>query len=59
MSKADRRKASRASTRSARADRNGVPNTLATIPLTDPHALPADPSLGELVKDQDLSRYIL
>ncbi|MDQ2626391.1 phage holin family protein [Mycolicibacter senuensis] len=51
MSKADRRKASRASNRSARADRNGVPNTLATIPLTDPHALPADPSLGELVKD--------
>lgn len=44
MSKADRRK-------SARAHRNGVPNTLATIPLVDPHALPADPSLGDLVKD--------
>ncbi|MFL0178797.1 MULTISPECIES: phage holin family protein [unclassified Mycobacterium] len=48
MSKGDRRNASRAA---ARADRNGVPNTLATIPLADPHALPADPSLGELVKD--------
>ena len=44
MSKADRRNAKRA-------DRNGVPNTVATIPLADPHALPADPSLGELVKD--------
>lgn len=42
MSKADRRN---------KADRNGVPNTLATIPLTDPHALPGDPSLGDLVKD--------
>jgi hypothetical protein len=51
VSKADRRNAKRASNRSARADRNGVPNTLATIPLTDPHALPADPSLGDLVKD--------
>ncbi|CAJ1510213.1 phage holin family protein [[Mycobacterium] holstebronense] len=48
MSKADRRNALRAA---AKADRNGVPNTLATIPLADPHALPADPSLGELVKD--------
>lgn len=48
MSKADRRNAKRAA---AKADRNGVPNTLATIPLTDPHALPADPSLGDLVKD--------
>lgn len=51
MSKADRRNAPRASTRPGKADRNGVPNTLATIPLADPHALPADPSLGELVKD--------
>lgn len=51
MSKADRRTAVRASNRSGKADRNGVPNTLATIPLADPHALPADPSLGELVKD--------
>lgn len=51
MSKADRRSAKRASNRLAKADRNGVPNTLATIPLADPHALPADPSLGDLVKD--------
>ncbi|WP_046314773.1 phage holin family protein [Mycobacterium sp. UM_Kg1] len=51
MSKADRRNASRASNRSARTDRNGVPTGLATIPLADPHALPADPSLGDLVKD--------
>lgn len=35
----------------ARTDRNGVPNTVAAIPLSDPHALPADPSLGDLVKD--------
>jgi uncharacterized membrane protein YqjE len=48
VSKADRRNAKRAA---GKADRNGVPNTLATIPLTDPHALPADPSLGDLVKD--------
>lgn len=48
MSKADRRNAKRTATN---AGRNGVPNTLATIPLVDPHALPADPSLGELVKD--------
>lgn len=46
MSKADRRNARRAYT-----DRNGVPTTLTAIPLTDPHALPADPSLGDLVKD--------
>ena len=48
MSKADRRNALSAATK---ADRNGVPNTLTTIPLADPHALPADPSLGDLVKD--------
>ncbi|MGV0624989.1 phage holin family protein [Mycolicibacter minnesotensis] len=48
MSKADRRNALRAA---AKTDRNGVPNTLATIPLTDPHALPGDPSVGDLVKD--------
>jgi uncharacterized membrane protein YqjE len=29
----------------------GVPNTITSIPLADPHALPADPSLGALVKD--------
>jgi len=34
------------------ADRNdGVPRTLTTIPLTDPHARPVDPSIGALVKD--------
>jgi uncharacterized membrane protein YqjE len=31
--------------------KNGVPNTITSIPLTDPHALPANPSIGELVKD--------
>ena len=31
--------------------KNGVPNTITSIPLADPHALPADPSIGELVKD--------
>ncbi len=31
--------------------RNGVPNTITSIPLTDPHALPADPSIGDLVKE--------
>lgn len=30
---------------------NGVPATVASIPLVDPHALPADPSIGDLVKD--------
>jgi uncharacterized membrane protein YqjE len=30
---------------------DGVPNTLTSIPLTDPHALSAEPSIGELVKD--------
>ena len=48
MSNADRRNGRGAT---AKARRAGVPETLATIPLTDPHALPADPSLGELVKD--------
>lgn len=48
MSKADRKNALRAAVKT---DRNGVPDTLATIPLADPHALPADPSLGDLVKD--------
>lgn len=47
MSNADRRNAKSA----AKARRNGVPDTLTTIPLADPHALPADPSLGDLVKD--------
>lgn len=31
--------------------RNGVPNTITSIPLTDPHALPPNPSIGELVKE--------
>ncbi|OBI05836.1 hypothetical protein A5715_21160 [Mycolicibacter heraklionensis] len=48
MSKADRKNALRAAVKT---DRNGVPDTLAAIPLADPHALPADPSLGDLVKD--------
>jgi len=33
------------------ASRNGVPNTITSIPLTDPHALPANPSIGDLVKE--------
>lgn len=44
MSKADRG-------HTRKADRKGVPNTLTSIPLSDPHALSPDPSLGELVKD--------
>ena len=31
--------------------KNGVPTTITSIPLADPHALPADPSIGDLVKD--------
>lgn len=31
--------------------RNGVPNTITSIPLTDPHVLPPNPSIGELVKE--------
>ena len=31
--------------------RDGVPTTITSIPLTDPHALPADPSIGDLVKE--------
>jgi uncharacterized membrane protein YqjE len=30
---------------------NGVPNTLTTIPLTDPHARSGEPSIGDLIKD--------
>ena len=30
---------------------NGVPSTLTTIPLADPHAKPADPSIGDLIRD--------
>jgi hypothetical protein len=31
--------------------KNGVPSTLTTIPLTDPHAGPGEPSIGDLIKD--------
>ncbi len=31
--------------------KNGVPTTVASIPLVDPHAPKADPSVGDLVKD--------
>ncbi|WP_457149049.1 phage holin family protein [Mycobacterium sp. URHB0021] len=31
--------------------RNGVPTTVTSIPLVDPHAAKADPSIGDLVKD--------
>ena len=46
MSKGDRKNSAGKSDR-----QDGVPSTLTSIPLTDPHALPAEPSLGELVKD--------
>jgi MFS family permease len=31
--------------------KNGVPNTLTTIPLADPHTGPAESSIGDLIKD--------
>ena len=31
--------------------KNGVPSTVTSIPLVDPHAGPAEPSIGDLVKD--------
>lgn len=31
--------------------KTGVPATVTSIPLVDPHVLSADPSIGELVKD--------
>lgn len=31
--------------------KNGVPSTLTTIPLADPHARSAEPSIGDLIKD--------
>jgi cytochrome c biogenesis protein CcdA len=31
--------------------KDGVPSTLTTIPLTDPHARATEPSIGELVKE--------
>ena len=42
VSKPDRKNAART---------DGVPSTLTTIPLADPHATPFEPSIGELVKD--------
>jgi hypothetical protein len=42
VSKPDRKNADR---------KDGIPHTLTTIPLTDPHALSVEPSIGELVKD--------
>ncbi len=38
-------------TLSNRDRKNGVPGTVTSIPLADPHAMPDDPSIGELVKD--------
>ncbi|BDB45426.1 MULTISPECIES: phage holin family protein [Mycobacterium] len=32
-------------------DKNGVPNTLTTIPLADPHARAGEPTVGDLIKD--------
>lgn len=31
--------------------KTGVPASVTSIPLVDPHAMPADPSIGELVRD--------
>jgi uncharacterized membrane protein YqjE len=31
--------------------KNGVPTTVTSIPLVDPHERPANPSIGDLVKD--------
>ncbi len=45
MSKGDRKNSA------GNGDQAGVPSTLTSIPLADPHALPAEPSLGDLVKD--------
>ena len=42
MSKSDRTNGER---------KDGVPSTLTTIPLTDPHARAAEPSIGDLVKE--------
>ena len=36
---------------SNRDHKNGVPSTAASIPLVDPHAMPPNPSIGELVRD--------
>ena len=36
---------------SKRDRKNGVPETVTSIPLVDPHALPDNPSIGDLVRD--------
>ena len=36
---------------SIRDRKTGVPGSATSIPLVDPHVLPPDPSIGELVKD--------
>lgn len=36
---------------SKRSHKNGVPNSVTSIPLVDPHAVPANASIGELVRD--------
>ena len=36
---------------SKRDRKNGVPTTATSIPLVDPHAMPPNPSIGDLVKD--------
>ena len=36
---------------SKRDRKNGVPTTATSIPLVDPHAMPTNPSIGDLVKD--------
>lgn len=36
---------------SIRDRKTGVPGSATSIPLVDPHAMPPDPSIGELVKD--------
>jgi uncharacterized membrane protein YqjE len=46
VSKGDRKNSASDSNR-----KDGVPSTLTTIPLTDPHALPVEPSIGDLVRD--------
>ena len=36
---------------SNRDHKNGVPSTATSIPLVDPHAMPPNPSIGDLVRD--------
>jgi uncharacterized membrane protein YqjE len=49
VSKADRKSAESGAGIASR--KNGVPSTLTTIPLADPHATPGQPSVGDLVKE--------